>query len=143
MTKYVDIPEQLQRTLYVVYGTGKYNKGQINIQEYKPNSNVTGFEGMLLKEFEVEIDLPKLSTDMVVKEQVNSLKKEKENLMAEHHMKIQKIDDEINQLLAITYQPTADENMTFEVGDPDASYEEFTSGYIQVDEDPIILPNES
>lgn len=57
---------------------------------------------------EVDVEAPDFaapSQEFITGRLVDSLKKEKEKVLAETHIKVKRIDDHIQQLLSITYQP--------------------------------------
>jgi hypothetical protein len=69
-----------------------------DISEFSPDS-------ILLKVIEVEIpDVQTPSRELVMKHKVAKLQEEKKALQAETHIKLQQIEDKINQLQSLEYK---------------------------------------
>ncbi len=105
----ITIPKSLNATLYITIGVGKYNFNRMRVEDFI-STGMEGYEEVLLKQQEITIDLSGISMDEnAVKEKIVTLLKERqEQIKADSHMKIKDIQEKIDQLRAIEYQPNAE-----------------------------------
>lgn len=97
------IPQSITRKIYLTYGVGKYNGNHISASDYPPRDS-EDFGEELLAMSEITFSLPKSKVNIRGK-MLEILKKEKEKILAENHKRLFDIDEKINKLLAIEYQP--------------------------------------
>lgn len=107
-----EIPKQITATLYLTYGVGQWNRGQIGITDYwndeekiRKSRYERDCERVLLAEFSVTIDIPEGVDPR--KRYVEVLKNERRKLMAKHHVELKSVDDAIQKAQAIEFQPKA------------------------------------
>lgn len=108
-----EIPKQITATLYLTYGVGEWNRGDIGITDYwnpegterKKTKRDREWERILLAEFTVTIDIPEGVDPR--KRYVEVLKNERRRLMALHHVELKSVDDAIQKAQAIEFQPKA------------------------------------
>ena len=102
--KPTEIPQALNRTLYIGYGIGKYNSGEVVISEY---GFATGedFGVVPLVEHELFIKIPKCKVD-VKGRMLEVLEVKKQKVLAENHLRLQEVQEKIDSLLSIEYQPS-------------------------------------
>lgn len=94
-----ELPKTVSNTLYIV--KSEYGGPMITVCDMSEYGYVT------LGTHEITLDVPQISqTDLVLK-QVDVLKTEKQRLQAETQVKLNALDEKIQKLLAITYQPQA------------------------------------
>lgn len=98
-----ELPEQITRTLYVGYGIGKYNAGKIVVSEYEHDDS-EGFATVRLLKEDITFKLPKAKVDVKGK-MLQVLESEKKKILAENHQRLQEVQEKIDRLLAIEYQP--------------------------------------
>lgn len=96
------LPTSITRTLYVSYGMGRYNAGQIEINEYSHKGS-DGFERIPLCQHEVSIEIPQPG-DIKAKA-VEVLEEQKRDLLAKQHQELKAVQDKIDNLLAIEFKP--------------------------------------
>lgn len=97
------LPEKVTRTLYLHYGTGTYNPGQICVND-SPNAAAGDlFGGIPLMELEVEFTLPPNQGIDLQGEMLKKLEAEKAEVLAQNHMRLRAVQDKIDAMLQITY----------------------------------------
>lgn len=80
------------------------DEGRIFVSSFGPNITADKSH-MFLREMEVTIpDMEAPSRDQVARMKVVALESERQTILAETHQKVAKIDEQIRQLSAITYQ---------------------------------------
>lgn len=99
-----ELPSKLKRTLYVSYGVGRWNSGCINFTDYKPRSN-DGFESVI-------IGLAEATAIIETKQDIKGkllkvLEDQKQEVLAENHRRLMAVQDKIDNLLALTYEPSS------------------------------------
>lgn len=104
------MPKQLNFTLYLTYGVGTYNRGRIEISDYfnkeekkRKDRYDKAYEKILLSEFEITVDIPE-GVDPS-KRYLQVLKNQKRALLAQHHIELKSIDDQIARAAALEYKP--------------------------------------
>ena len=99
-----EIPTSLIRKLYIGYGIGKYNAGQIVVSDYQHAT--TDFAVVPLMEKQLAIELPRCKVD-VKGRMLEVLEEEKQKVIAENHMRLKDVQDRIDELKTLEYQPIA------------------------------------
>lgn len=108
-----NIPAEISRTLFISFGVGKYVAGNIKIDTVPPNTGDEDFTAVLICTHEVNIKLPVCQIDVKAR-LLEIFSTQREQIVAENHMRLKAIDDKIASLLAIDYQPaTQDSEMPF------------------------------
>ena len=96
------MPKNFETQIFVTYELGKYDLGIIKVWD----CDVSGSDRILLCSPKIKIQLP---GDLDLKAQMlMSLESEKSRLLADTHMKVKEIQEKINNLLCVEYNP--DEN---------------------------------
>lgn len=107
----IKIPTSVTATVTLIFGTGKHNKDEFEITDYYHGEDNVDFGGVNLGEQEITMLVPKgFSIDGMVQLQVKGLKNRIDREKADSHMRIQNLQDEINKLLAIEYNPEETNN---------------------------------
>lgn len=91
----IEIPKRLEETVYIFLNIkyGHITVHSSDVSEY--------FEGsILLRTLDIACDLPEIDITGKV---IDSLKKQKQKIEAETHIKLTEIDQKIQSLLAIEY----------------------------------------
>jgi len=101
----IKIPAEIEKTIYVAYGLGRYNQGDISFRDYQPKDRSKGWEEVEIASQKVKIKIPKGTAINGRKELVRAYQKQKDKILAQAHVEAAKIEDEIQRLLAIEYQP--------------------------------------
>lgn len=98
----MDIPTEIKTTLYIYWDTDNtWNPFSFfNFELTSPDNRI------LLHKMELDIQLPPMSVEDIKGQLVLNLRQKKEELITEHIFEVAKIDEKINQLLAIEYHPT-------------------------------------
>lgn len=97
----MDLPKKVTKTLYVSVGLGRYVHGEITVSDYETNGHGDGFERRTISKFEIDIDLPEdFDAESAM---IDILTAKKSKLEADHYVAVKKIDDQINELLAIAH----------------------------------------
>jgi len=97
------LPASISVDIRVGYGIGRFNEGNIVIQEGE-FSNSEDFATVELALIEVDIPLPEATVDIKGKK-LEYLQKQKERILAENHMRLKEVDDKIASVLALEYKP--------------------------------------
>jgi hypothetical protein len=97
-----ELPTSVTRTLWISYGMGKWNAGQIEINDYVSKSS-DGFEKIPLCQHEVTIQIPQ--PDDIKAKAVEVLEEQKRDLQARHHQELKAVQEKIDNLLAIEFKP--------------------------------------
>lgn len=101
-----DLPESVTRELYVFYGIKGYSAGEISVWD----CDVSGEERILLTTSEVTVKIPK---GLKIKDKVvDALKAEKDKVLANAHMKAKELQQKIDSLLGLEYQPSVEAMVT-------------------------------
>ena len=94
------IPPQITATIYTHYCISGYCAGRISID----SSDLTGDTYIKIAETPIYIEVPEVGN---IKEKViEALEQEKKNQLALHHKKMCEIQEKIDSLLVLTYQPS-------------------------------------
>lgn len=115
------IPEKVERTLYVMLGVGKNNRGDIHVYDFDFSSAAqsSGFEQIALCKKEITIDIPQ-GTD-ILRQQIQILEARRAVLHEKFKQELDSIDRSISELLALP-APDFDDSLPYtsdEMGDPD------------------------
>jgi len=98
----MEIPKKIETTLYINLGVGSYNQNVISINSYSNISTLDGFEDVLLMEVPFSIDVPDdITMEDITNRLVQVLKDEKQKIQAEYHVKLEKVQEKIDNLLAL------------------------------------------
>lgn len=102
------LPKSIQKKLYITYGLGQFIEGQISVSEYPPRNQRDGWECVLLGEQDVtfKINPPRQN---IKQKALDALEEQKREVLAENHMRLKRVQEKIDQLLAIEYQPQPEE----------------------------------
>lgn len=107
----IEIPNQVTKNIYVCYGVGRFTMGSITIEEHDPEGDRAfkrdkDFARIKLAEAEITIDIPEqdLSVNRVKKHVLKILRNERSKIQTKYHMELKRVDDDINNLLAIEYK---------------------------------------
>lgn len=87
--------------MFVVVGTGDLNHGRVRLADYEPNSTDVHFSARLLKEIEVETDVPDFDLNQL---EIDSLEKAVESERADSQMRVNILLDRISKLKCITHE---------------------------------------
>lgn len=98
------LPDIVKLKIKIGYGVGKYNQGQIDISYFTSRSN--DFAAVELAETEIEVAIPR-GTVNVRDKLLEILKDEREEVLAQNHMRLREIDEKISKALAIEYHGAA------------------------------------
>jgi len=104
-----ELPNRIQVPLYVNY---IINEGRLEVQDtsiYIDNGSNGKDARMNLARLVVELPIPDVQYDECLARVVEALKAEREAILAKAQMEAMRIDDKIQDLLAITYQPETEE----------------------------------
>jgi len=103
--KKFDIPSSIDVTIYVTVQTNPehYNFGEIKAQSYDPT--ILNNE-IIINEANIKIEIPPVEFD-ITKEAIKILKENRQKELAEHHMRLKNIDDQIMELMTLEYKPVA------------------------------------
>lgn len=96
-----ELPSSITRKLYVHYRISGHSAGQIDIFDFALTSDP---ERVMICEKEVTIKIPRIDRDGLKSKALEVLKREKQKIMADSHMKVRAIQDKIDDLLAIEYK---------------------------------------
>jgi hypothetical protein len=101
-----NLPASAQIPLYVSYGIGKYNRGEICISDTggRIESEDSDWAEISLERLVVTVPLPQVSMETGIKSMAASLRRERDKIMAEAYKKCAGIDERLNQLLAIEHK---------------------------------------
>lgn len=108
MTDKIVIPKTVTKEMFICVGIGKWTFNEISITAFDHSENCSeGWEYVFLKKQTMTVDLSGIEIDDngVKKEMVKKLEEKKKELKADLYMKIKEIQDKIDNLLAIEYQP--------------------------------------
>ena len=97
-----DLPASITRTIYVGYGIGKYNAKTIVVSDSELDSE--NFATVRLLKMDMTFELPASEVDIKGK-MLTVLENEKQNILAENHSRLKEVQEKIDRLLAIEYQP--------------------------------------
>lgn len=101
-----NIPSEITITLCVWYRISGYNAGRIGVYDFD-------FEGdentIVLCKIPVTLNIP--AQENVREEVLKTLRTEKLKQVSIHHIKLKQIQEKIDNLLAIEYQPAEDANV--------------------------------
>lgn len=94
-----EIPKNVSELIYTHYSLSKYSYGEL----YHTTYDASGEDYVLIAQTPIKIHIPPVGDlkDKVVA----SLEKEKQKQMAEHHKKMFELQEKIDSLLCLTYQP--------------------------------------
>lgn len=101
----IKIPDEINQTVYIQLGVGKYNKNELYFSEDDPGDDINSssdWATIKIGESELSAEVT-IDRKEVVTKLVSALNKEKEEILARHHMEQKEIDDRIQNLLAIEY----------------------------------------
>jgi hypothetical protein len=94
-----EIPESVQETLYTHYCLSGYNYGELVHYAF----DATGEQYVCIAQTPVTVSIPPVGD---LKEKViHALEAEKQKQQAEHHKKMFELQEKIDSLLCLTYQP--------------------------------------
>lgn len=100
-----NLPDQCDFTFTMFYYIEGYRQGEIHLYDFE-------FEGdeekVVLAHIPMTVDIP--PQRHLKQKVVETLNAEKLKLIAEHHVKLKGIQEKIDSLLAIEYQPGEDAN---------------------------------
>lgn len=100
------IPEKIEKTMYVNLCAGKYGCGAIRIHDSDYVSKLDGHEEVRLFAFPLTIDAPEgITMSDITQRLVETLEQQKKGIQAEYHVKLQRIQDKIDNLLALENKP--------------------------------------
>lgn len=99
-----DIPDDINLTIYTHYCIGGYewNIGKLNHYD----SDCSGENLVLVAQTPLYVRIPKI--DNLKQKVIDALEAEKKKQMAEHHKKMFELQEKIDSLLCLTYQPASD-----------------------------------
>lgn len=97
-----EVPTLVKRTIYLGYGIGEYNAGQLVISDYEHSS--TDFATVRLATKELSFKIPKCKVD-VKKRMIEVLEEKKKKVIAENHMRLKDVQGRIDQLKCLEYKP--------------------------------------
>jgi len=104
-----EVPEKIERSLFIGYGIGKYNAGRIVVDDHdynmRPDTESKDFAAVLLKELKLKIDLPKMNIN-IKDRMIEVLEAEKQKVLAESHRQIFRIDEDIRKLQLLEHKPS-------------------------------------
>ena len=93
------LPDNIKRTVYVTFGIGKYNKGNIRLDDTFSESDDSDFARVLLTKFPVSIDIP-VNVDIAGK-YVKILEKKKRKIQRQARADLHEVQVEINRMLCL------------------------------------------
>lgn len=94
-----EIPKKIVIESFLCYEIRGYNQGKFGLWD----CDVSGQDRILISTQNVTINLPK---ELDLKEKLlESLESEKSRLLADTHMKVKEIQEQINELLCLEYKP--------------------------------------
>ncbi|BET97664.1 hypothetical protein [Xenorhabdus taiwanensis] len=96
-------PKTLKITLYVYAKEGVDRQVEFTTFTNKPVN--TAFWGALVSQHDVEITLPSVNKSDLVQAQIKGLEAEKEKVLANAQVEVNRIEDHIQSLLCIEGQP--------------------------------------
>ncbi len=100
----MEIPEKINCTLYVNMIVAGHRPGEISIYDHDYVSDLEGMEQARLFSFPLEIDVPKnITHEDLTKGLVETLEKKKQSMQAEYHVELKRIQDKIDNLLALPH----------------------------------------
>jgi len=100
------LPETVEIEMFITLGIGRYNTGSITALPF--NAAKGDDERILLSTQMVTFDIPQ---DVDIKgKAIEGLEAKKSRLQAKHHMEIKEVQDKLDQLLAIEYNPEGETN---------------------------------
>lgn len=101
-TKYTpaEIPKSVSEVIYTHYSLDKWSYGEL----YHASYDASGEDYVLIATTPININIPPVG-DLKAKV-VDSLEKEKQKQMAEHHKKMFELQEKIDSLLCLTYTPS-------------------------------------
>ncbi len=105
--QYNEIPQEFEITIYTHYcyhSDYSWNIGKVS----HTTSDMTGDNYLCIAETKVKIKVPAQKTD-IKQLVINALKEEKKKQMAEYHKRMFELQEKIDSLLCLTYQPRGDE----------------------------------
>ena len=100
--KHDALPAQITRSLYIQYGVGRWNAGQIMINDMD-FAGSDGTERVLLATTEITVEIP--PEQNIKAKLLKVLQDDLAKVKAENHMREKSVQDKIDNLLAITYEP--------------------------------------
>ena len=114
------IPEKIERTLYVMLGVGQHNKGDIHVYDFEFSSAAqsSGFEQIILCKKEISIDLPQDAD--ILRPQIQILEARRAVLHEKFKQELDSIDRSISELLALP-APDFDDSLPY-VSTEDGDY---------------------
>lgn len=101
-----EIPTEITRKLYAHYGIGGYSAGRITI--YDCDVSTVDSNYIVLCEVEQTIKIPPVSQNDLKNKALDVLEDEKQKVLAENHERLKKVQDKIDNLLAIEYRPESE-----------------------------------
>jgi len=101
----VDIPERLERKLYIQLLQYKWQSHpKITVSEYEIKVDSDTVIATTLAVYDLEVDLGRIEINVTGKI-IEGLKKQKTTIQVTAEREINKIDEQIQSMLAIEYQP--------------------------------------
>ena len=97
------LPVSINRPLWITYGMGKYNAGQITVDARAPYDGAGDFAKVVLCESSLSVEIPKQKN--IKGKILRVLESEKEAVLAENHQRLKAVQDKIDNLLAISFKP--------------------------------------
>lgn len=98
-----EIPDSVTMDMVVWYQIAGYDAGRIGAYFFDFQDNA---EKVLLCKQAVTFKLPKIDRDGLKSKALEMLQAEKQKILAENHTRLQAIQDKIDNLLALEYQPS-------------------------------------
>lgn len=95
------LPDSIKKNLYVHYRISGYFAGQIDVFDFCMEDD----ERILLCETSVVIKIPRINRDGIRSKALDALHVQKNKILAENHAKLKVVQDKIDSLLALEYQP--------------------------------------
>lgn len=96
------LPKTIELEMFMTMQVDGYRAGDISVQDYD-KQGFSSSDHILLRSFTMTFDVPQ-NVDVKGK-LIDSLEELKTETMARHHMEIKNIQDKLDELLAIEYQP--------------------------------------
>lgn len=107
-----ELPKQVNKTLYVMLGVGRHNRGEINVFDFEicAEAQSVGFEKIVLCKKEVSIDIPQDAD--ILGMHVQALDKKRLKLRDQFTRELNDIDRQIAELMALP-APAFDEDLPY------------------------------
>lgn len=101
MTTEFEMPKEWTGEIFIHMSVDPYSFGEIKVWSFEDRWSDNN---VLIDTQEITVTLPRVTEEMLKSGVVTKLKEKKADILAEAHKKAQAVQDQIDQLLAITYQ---------------------------------------